>query len=51
MEGTVLNAGILAQWFEMLLMLLFFLFKIRYYGRQWDFIWCNATLWLSRRFT
>ena len=41
MGGTALHAGILAQWFEMLLLLVFL--KIRYYGRQWDFIWCNAT--------
>ena len=36
MGGITLYAGILAQWFEMLLLL-------RYYGRQWHCIWCNAT--------
>ena len=41
MGGTILNAGILVQWFEMLLLL--FVLKISYYGRQWDFIWSNAT--------
>ena len=57
MGCTTLHAGILAQWFEILLrlLLLFVLFvfclfcflvfflKIRYVGRQWDFISCNAT--------
>ena len=38
MGGIALHAGILAQWFEMLLLL-----PIRNYGRQWDFIWCNDT--------
>ena len=42
MGGTTLHAGILAQWFEMLLLLLLFL-KIHYYGCQWDFTWCNDT--------
>ena len=36
MGGTALPAGILAQWFEILLLLLFL--KMYYYGRQWDFI-------------
>ena len=41
MGGTALHACILTQWFEMLLLL--FKKKIRYYGRQWDFIWYNET--------
>ena len=41
MGGTTLHADPLAHWFEMLLLLPFL--KIRYYGHQWDFIWCNAT--------
>ena len=41
MEDTALQAGILAQWFELLLLLL--LLKIHYYCYQWDFIWCIAT--------
>ena len=39
MGGTTLHAGIVAQWFEILLLYLFL--KICYNGRQWDFIWCN----------
>ena len=39
MGGTTLHAGIVAQWFEILLV-----FKISYYGRQWDLIWCNDTI-------
>ena len=39
MGGTTLHAGILAQWFEMLLLLLCLM--IHYYGRQCDFIWCR----------
>ena len=42
MGSTKLHAGILAQWFEMLL-LLHLKKKIRYYGRQWCFSWSNAT--------
>ena len=32
----ILHAGILAQWFEMLLLLPFQ--KLHYYGTHWDFI-------------
>ena len=35
MGGTTLHVDIVAQWFEILLLC--------YYGRQWDFIWCNDT--------
>ena len=42
MGGTTPHAGIVAQWFEILLLLPFL--KICYYGRQWDLIWCNDTL-------
>ena len=41
MGGTALHAGILALWFEILLVTFL---KIRYYGHQWDFIWCNNIL-------
>ena len=40
MGGTTLHAGIVAQWFEILLLLPFL--KICYYGRQWDFIWLKT---------
>ena len=43
MGDTAQHADILAQWFEMLFLLPFFFLKIRYHGRQWDFIWCNDT--------
>ena len=45
MGRTTLHAGIVAQWFEILLFVTFL--KMCYYGRQWDLIWCNDTssLW------
>ena len=44
MGGTTLHAGILSQWFEMLLQL-----HLKRYGRQWDFIWCDATYGRRRK--
>ena len=41
MGGTTLHAGIVAQWFGNSASVTFL--KIFYYGRQWDFIWCNDT--------
>ena len=41
MGGTTLHAGIVAQWFEILLLLK--TFKICYYGRECDFCVCNDT--------
>ena len=45
MGGTALHAGILAEWCEMLLL------SLRYYGRQWDFILCNDTLYHTTEFS
>ena len=39
MGDATLHCGIVVEWFEIMLLYHF----LTYYGRQWDFIWCNHT--------